>query len=86
MIRVEVDPEFIEKEFKAALKKRLDELESEKVFWDMKTLAQKTSMSISHLEKHVIYQPGFPLHRVGKKRIFPAKEAQEFLLDWVKNY
>jgi len=84
MITVELDKDYIEQEFKAELKKRLDELESQKVFWDIKELSEKTSMSISHLKSHLIYEPGFPRYKVGKKQVFPVKETQEYLLKWVK--
>lgn len=85
MINIEVDSKYVEEQLKMAIEKRLNELDSQKIFWDMKELAKKTSMSISHLEKHVIYQPGFPMYRVGKKRVFPAKETEKFLLNWIKD-
>lgn len=86
MINIELDSKYVEEQLKKAIEKRLNELESQKIFWDIKELSEKTSMSISHIKTHLLYEPGFPKYRVGKKLVFPPKEVEEFLLDWVKNH
>ncbi len=46
MINIEVDSKYVEEQLKMAIEKRLNEFDSQKIFWDMKELAEKTSMSI----------------------------------------
>lgn len=67
-------------EIRVALRK----IETEFVFWDLKTLCQKTCMSKSFVLETFFFLPDFPKHKVGAKWLIPAKEASQFLLQWLK--
>lgn len=84
MINVQVNKNVIEQVFLEEVKKRLDQLENQQVFWDMKTLCKVTCMSEPFIKDQFFYDPRFPKFRVGKKWLFPVKECEEFLLMWLK--
>lgn len=86
MLTVKVNEQAIERQFQEELKKRLDELESQQVFWDMKTLCKVTCMSDNFIKDQFFYDKSFPKFRVGKKWLFPAKEAEDFLIKWLKEH
>ena len=86
MLSVQVDEQVIEQRFSEELKKRLDQLENQLVFWDMKTLCKVTCMSDNFIKDQFFYDPRFPKFRIGKKWLFPAKEAESFLLKWLREH
>lgn len=84
MINIQVDHEQIKKIVLEEVKKRLEELENQQVFWDMKTLCKVTCMSDNFIKEQFFYDPRFPKYRVGRKWLFPAKECEAFLLQWLR--
>ena len=86
MLTIQVNDQEIEQIFLNEVKKRLDQLEKQQVFWDMKTLSKVTCMSENFIKDQFFYDPRFPKFRVGKKWLFPAKETEEFLLMWLKEH
>ena len=84
MIQIQLDEKQIEEEFRKELRTRLDRLEAEEVFWDMKDLRSKTRMSVDTIKNNFFYDNRFPKRLIGGKWYFPAKEAREFLLQWLK--
>ena len=86
MLTIQVNDQEIEQIFLNEVKKRLDQLEKQQVFWDMKTLCKVTCMSENFIKDQFFYDPRFPKFRVGKKWLFPAKETEEFLLMWLKEH
>ena len=84
MIEVKLDENYIEHAFKEELKKRLDQLENETVFWDMKDLQRNTRMSVNTIKDTFFYDKRFPKIKIGQKWYFPAEETKEFLLMWLK--
>lgn len=84
MIQVEIDEQQIFEIAREEIKEKLKSIESEFVFWDLKTLCEKTCMSRSFVLETFFFLPGFPRYKVGKKWLIPAKEANEFLLGWLK--
>lgn len=84
MMTIRVDEQQIEQIFLEEVKKRLDEIESRQVFWDMKTLCKVTCLSENNIKDKFFYDNRFPKYRVGGKWLFPAKEAEEFLLTWIR--
>lgn len=84
MIEVKLDEQYIEEAFRQELKKRLDQLENETVFWDMKDLQKNTRMSVNTIKDTFFYDERFPKIKIGQKWYFPAQEAKEFLLMWLK--
>lgn len=84
MLDIRIDDDRIEELFKKELKKRLDEIQSQELFWDMKDLQKKTRMSINTIKDNFFYDEEFPKHKVGGKWYFPAEETKEFLLMWLR--
>lgn len=84
MIEVQLNEKYIEETFKEELRKRLDEIQSKKVFWDMKELQKQTNMSVNTIKEWFFYDDRFPKYKVGNKWYFPAKECEEFLINWIK--
>jgi hypothetical protein len=86
MLTVQVDALEVEQIFLNEVKKRLDQLESQQVYWDMKTLCKVTCMSDNFIKEQFFYEKDFPKYRVGKKWLFPAKETEQFLIRWLKQH
>lgn len=85
MLEVKLDESYIKQEFQKKLQKRLDDLQAETLFWDMKDLQENTRMSVNTIKDTFFYQEDFPKYKVGGKWYFPAEEAKEFLIRWLKN-
>jgi hypothetical protein len=86
MLKVQIDEHQLDERFQEELKKRLDKLERQQVFWDMKTLCKVTCMSENFIKEQFFYHEKFPKFRVGKKWLIPAKEAEAFLLSWLRQH
>lgn len=86
MINVEVDETYIEETFKEELARRLNEIESHLLFWDMKELQRQTNMSINTIKDTFFYDERFKQikRKIGQKWYFPAEETKNFLLIWLK--
>lgn len=56
LIEVKLDEHYIEEIYRKELKKRLDELQSQEVFWDMKTLSEKTKISVGIIKDTFFYE------------------------------
>lgn len=52
----------------------------------MKTLCKVTCMSENFIKEQFFYHPDFPKYRVGRKWLMPAKECEEFLINWLKQH
>lgn len=84
MIEVKLDQQEIEDKFTEELRKRLNELESRTVYWDMKELCRQTCMSEPVIREQFFYDERFPKFKVGRRWLFPARETEEFLRMWIK--
>jgi len=84
MIDIKVDETELEQIYRAEIQKRLEKLDKQMVFWDMKTLCRVTCMSEPFIKEQFFYDPRFPKYRVGKKWLFPARETEDFLIKWLK--
>lgn len=84
MIEVQIDEQQIFEIAREEIKTKLKSIESEFVFWDLKTLCEKTCMSRSFVLETFFFLPDFPRYKVGKKWLIPAKEAGVYLLKWLK--
>lgn len=62
------------------------ENQTQKLFYDMQDLQKITSFSKGHIMNTFFFDKRFEKIRkkVGKKHVFPAKETNEFLLEWIK--
>lgn len=85
MIHVELDESYIDEVFKKELTKRLNEIESHLLFWDMKELQRQTNMSVNTIKDTFFYDERFKRmkRKVGQKWYFPAEETKKFLLTWL---
>jgi len=84
LISVNIDEKYVEQQFLQELSKRLNELESRCTLWDMKELMKQTNMSDNNIKEKFFYDPRFPKYKVGGKWYFPAREAEQFILTWIK--
>ncbi|OTW47939.1 hypothetical protein FPL01_15225 [Bacillus pacificus] len=84
ILDIKIDEQKIEELFLEELRKRLDNIEQRKTFWDMKELCRQTSMSGSSIREYFFYDERFPKFKIGGKWYFPALEAEKFLLMWIK--
>lgn len=66
------------------IQKRLTELNTDVVFWDLKELSRRTNMSIPFIKEQFFYNQEFPKYKVGTKWLMPAKETEKYLLNWLK--
>ncbi|WP_342512840.1 group-specific protein [Sporosarcina sp. FSL K6-1522] len=85
MIQVQIDEQQVFEIAREEIKTKLKTIESEFIFWDLKTLCEKTCMSRSFVLETFFFLPDFPRHKVGTKWVIPAKEASEYLLQWLKH-
>ncbi|OAH60384.1 hypothetical protein AWH49_16750 [Domibacillus aminovorans] len=84
-VRIEVDPKAIKKLAAEEIRAAIKEIDQQLVFWDTEELCRRTCMSLSSVQRFLLHQPGIPKKRVGQKWYFPAKETEEFLLDWLES-
>lgn len=85
MIEIQIiDEQKIFEMAEVKIEEKLKSVEHEFVFWDLKTLCEKTCMSRSFVLETFFFLPDFPRHKVGTKWVIPAKEANEYLLKWLK--
>ena len=85
MINIQIDEEEVKSMYLSKLEEKMKEVEAEVVFWDRNTLIRVTNLSWNTITDHFFHDPKFPKYKVGKKWLFPAQEAKQFLLDWLKN-
>ncbi|MEI2466717.1 hypothetical protein [Niallia taxi] len=84
MIKVNINQDYVEEKFLEELNKRLNKLSHKCTLWDMKELMKQTNMSDNNIKEKFFYDPRFPKYKIGGKWYFPAKEAEEFILMWIK--
>lgn len=84
MFEVQIDQEKIEKLFLEEIQKTVKQLEVKLTFWDLEELCKQTCMSINNIKDKFFYDPKFPKYKVGGKWFIPAKECEQFLLQWIK--
>lgn len=84
MLQVQVDEKEVERLYREAIEKKVNEVSKDLVFWDSKELKRRTNLSWNTIQDTFFFDPDFPKFRVGTKWLFPAKEAEEFLINWYK--
>lgn len=85
MLKVEIDTNEVKEILLEEVKKRISESDHSLVFWDRKELERRTCMSWTIIQKEFLYEPDFPKAKIGSKWYFPAKEAEEYLVKWLRN-
>lgn len=84
MLTVQVDENLINELLQMEIQKRLDKLERQQTFWDTDDLKKHTRMSWNTIQDNFFHDPDFPKAKIGGKWIYPAKEAEQFLLNWLQ--
>lgn len=83
MFQVSIEEEYIEKLLKKEIQKRLNRLDKQQTFWNTDDLKKHTRMSWNTIQDTFFHDPDFPKAKVGGKWLYPAKEAEQFLLEWL---
>lgn len=84
MISVNVETDAVDEIIRTEIARKLNELTHRHTFWDLKELCRQTNMSEPFIKEHFFYHPKFPKYKVGKKWLMPARETEEFLVQWLK--
>ncbi|MFD1990050.1 group-specific protein [Paenibacillus nicotianae] len=84
LVSVKIDEIEVLQLFSAEIRKQVQEIENELVYWDAKELQRRTCMSWSFIQDTFFNDPRFPKFKVRTKWLFPAKEARQFLTMWLK--
>ncbi|WP_074598434.1 group-specific protein [Sediminibacillus halophilus] len=84
MIELQVDQSKLKQLYEEAIHKHLDELDSEKVYWDSNELKRRTCMSWNTIQNTFFFEEDFPKVKLGGKWYFPAEETKRFLNEWLK--
>ena len=86
MFSVSLDESQLESIVREELSKKLKQIEHRHTFWDMEELINQTNMSLPFIKEQFFYHENFPKFKIGRKWLFPAKETEEFLLNWLKSH
>ncbi len=83
MLTVQIDEQQVDELLQAEIQKRLDKLERQQTFWNTDDLKRHTRLSWNTIQDTFFHHPDFPKAKVGGKWLYPAKEAEQFLLNWL---
>lgn len=84
LINVEIDQKEVRNLYFEKLEEKIKEVDAELVFWDANELKKRTCMSWNTIQNTFFFHPDFPKFKIGQKWYFPAQEAKQFLLKWLK--
>lgn len=84
MIQIRVDEEIIKEMYEQAVQDAIDEIEKDLIFWDSKELRRRTCLSWNTIQDTFFHDERFPKAKIGGKWLFPAKETEKFLVEWLK--
>lgn len=84
MIEFKIDEETVLRMLQEALEAKVDEVGRDLVFWDTKELKRRTRMSWNTIQDTFFFDERFPKAKVGTKWFYPAKETEQFLINWLK--
>lgn len=84
MIQIQIDEAAVKEMYMEAIVEKIKEIDEELVFWDSKELRRRTCLSWGTIQDTFFHEPGFPKIKVGGKWMYPAKEVESFLIDWLK--
>ncbi|MER2132615.1 MAG: group-specific protein [Carnobacterium inhibens] len=84
MLQIQVDQEAIEKLYIEAINKKIQDIDRELVFWDTKELKRRTCLSWNTIQDNFFHHKDFPKVKIGGKWMYPAKETETFLGNWLK--
>ncbi|MFF2015024.1 group-specific protein [Paenibacillus sp. NPDC058177] len=65
------------------IKKLLNDIDNEYIFWDTRELKKRTCMSWNTIQDTFFFDARFLKHKVGGKWYYPVKETRNFLEQWL---
>jgi hypothetical protein len=65
------------------IKKLLNDIDNEYIFWDTNELKKRTCMSWNTIQDTFFFDERFPKYKVGGKWYYPVKETRVFLELWL---
>lgn len=83
MIKIELDHEEVRQIYLEELRRAIQRVEKDTVFWDSKELSKQTRMCWDTIQKEFFFDPRFPKSKVGRKWMYPAQKTKAFLLIWL---
>lgn len=83
MLQIQIDEYAVKELYLDAIRKKVEEIDMDLVFWDSKELKRRTRMSWNTIQDTFFHDARFPKVKVGGKWYFPAKECEQFLLKWL---
>lgn len=84
MLNVQIDEAQVYSMCRDEIAKRVRDMDVELVYWDTAELKKRTCMSWNFIQEQFFFDPRFPKRKVGTKWFFPAREAREFLEQWLR--
>lgn len=84
LYEIQFDENKIEEILLNEIKAKLKEIENRNTFWDMEELCRQTCMCSVSIKEKFFYDERFPKYKIGRKWYMPAKECENFLLQWIK--
>lgn len=84
MLEINFDKTKVEDLLLEEIQKQIKNLENRFTFWDMDELCKQTCMSLNNIKDKFFYDTRFPKHKIGGKWYVPAKECEQFLIQWIK--
>ncbi len=84
ILSISLNKKAIQEILQIEIQKRLAELKTDVVFWDLKELSRRTNMSIPFIKEQFFFNHDFPKYKVGTKWLMPSKETEEYLNTWLK--
>lgn len=84
LISVTIDEAKVEEMYMEAIGKKLQSIDEGRVFWDSSELKRRTCMSWNTIQDTFFHHDDFPKVKIGGKWYFPARAAEEFLVDWLQ--
>ncbi|RIJ63125.1 helix-turn-helix domain-containing protein [Rummeliibacillus sp. POC4] len=84
MFQVQIDEQHVDEVLRNEIQKRLNEVQVKYTYWDMKDLCEQVKLCETTIKETFFYDKRFPKFKVGRKWLFPAEEAKQFLLQWAK--
>ena len=84
ILSISLNKTALEEIIQLEIQRRISELDTNVVFWDFNELKRQTKMSKPFILENFFNNADFPKFKVGAKWYMPAKEAEEYLLNWLK--
>ncbi|RYI30452.1 group-specific protein [Bacillus infantis] len=86
MLSIKVDEAEVRKMYHEELRRHIQKVESELLFWDTDDLMKQTRLSWNTIQSEFFHDPRFPKSKLGRKWLFPVQKTKEFLLEWLEEH